>query len=413
MNADVLIVGAGIAGLCCARHLQERGFECVVLEASDAPGGRVRTDIIDGFLLDRGFQVLLKAYPEARCMLDYVGLDLHLFYPGALVRCDERFARIADPLRQPLQGLLSLLSPMGTLRDKVRIASLRRWVCRGSEEDLLSPPYTTTLEALEAAGFSARIIERFFRPFLGGIFLESALQTPSSFFDFVFRMFSDDDAALPAAGMGAIPAQLAAQLPEGWLRKQSPVESVSESAVLLADGQTLRARIVVLATEASVAAKLLGQPLPQAQAVTCLYFAAPEPPVIEPLLVLNGSGNGPINNLCVPSQVAPTYAPDGTALVSVTLLGRAAADVEVEVRRQLRSWYGTAVETWKLIRSYDIDHALPVQKPFDPLDQPAAIDERLYVCGDYRASASLQGAMYSGRKVAAAIAAAYRADGVA
>ncbi len=135
--------------------------------------------------------------------------------------------------------------------------------------------------------------------------------------------------------------------------------------------------------------------------------------MIEPLLVLNGSGNGPINNLCVPSQVAPTYAPYGTALISVTVLGLAAADVETEVRRQLRMWYGAAVETWQLIRTYVIDHALPVQKPFNPLDQPAAFDERLYLCGDYRASASLQGAMYSGRKIAAAIAAVHSADAAA
>ncbi|MGB1719326.1 MAG: FAD-dependent oxidoreductase, partial [Candidatus Latescibacterota bacterium] len=172
MKVDVAIVGGGVAGLCCARHLQALGLECAVLEASDAVGGRVRTDAVDGFLLDRGFQVLLTAYPEAQAMLDYDALDLGSFYSGALVRCDGRFARIADPLRHPLDGIQSVFNGVGSPIDKMRVGLLRQRVLRGSWEDLFRQPLQSTAEGLRAEGFSPRMIERFFRPFLGGIFLE-------------------------------------------------------------------------------------------------------------------------------------------------------------------------------------------------------------------------------------------------
>ena len=402
-SPDVIIVGAGVAGLCCARHLHERGVECLLLESSDAVGGRVRTDQVDGFLLDRGFQVLLTAYPEAQRILDYEALDLKPFYPGALVRCQDQFARIADPFRQPLAGILGLFNPVGTLADKLRIAGLRRRVRRGSHEDLLRQPEQTTLAALQAAGFSPQIIERFFRPFLGGIFLERELETASNLFDFVFRMFSAGYAALPARGMGAISAQLAAGLPNDWVRTNSRVEAIVGQRLHLADGETLTAKAVVIATEEPTAAHLLGLESSGSREVSCLYFAAETPPVVDPVLVLNGTGAGPINNLCVPSQVAPGYAPANEALVSVTVLGAASADTEQAVRHQLVDWYGNQVETWRLLQTCHIPHALPKQRPFVPLDQSARTGEQFYICGDHRASASLQGAMYSGRKVAEAI----------
>ncbi|MFT5375826.1 MAG: phytoene dehydrogenase-like protein [Candidatus Latescibacterota bacterium] len=399
-SPDVIIIGAGVAGLCCARHLHECGIECLLLESSDAVGGRVRTDLVDGFLLDRGFQVLLTAYPEARRVLDYEALDLKPFYPGALVRCASQFARMADPFRQPLAGILGLFNPVGTLADKLRMAGLRQRVRRGSHEDLLRQPEQTTLAALQAEGFSPQIIERFFRPFLGGIFLENGLETASGLFDFVFRMFSTGHAALPACGMGAISAQLAAGLPNDWVRTNSRVEAVVGHRLHLADGETLEAKAVVIAAEEPAAARLLGLDSSGSREVTCLYFAAEVPPVIDPILVLNGTGAGPINNLCVPSQVAPDYAPANEALVSVTVLGAASADTERAVRRQLVDWYGNQVEMWRLLQTYYIPHALPKQRPFLPLDQSARTGEQLYICGDHRASASLQGAMYSGRKVA-------------
>ena len=209
MNFDVAIVGAGVAGLCCARHY--RTLVCnALLELSDAVGGRVQTDEVDGFLLDRGFQVMLTAYPEAQKMLDYNELNLGEFYSGALVRCNGKFERIADPLRHPFDGLQSVFNGVGTWLDKARVGLLRQRVLRGEWEDLFRQSIQTTEEGLREEGFSRQMIEQFFRPFLGGIFLEGDLKTPISMCHFVLRMFSSGSATLPAAGMGAIPVQLAA-----------------------------------------------------------------------------------------------------------------------------------------------------------------------------------------------------------
>ena len=238
MNArsDVLIVGAGLAGLCCARELVGEGVETRVLEASDAVGGRVRTDRLDGFLLDRGFQILLTAYPECRRVLDYAALDLKPFSPGARVRFDGSFYRVADPTRAPLDAVAGAFSPIGTLGDKLAILRVRQRAREGALDDLFARPETTTLDALRGHGFSDARLERFFRPFLGGIFLEKELQTSSRMFEFVFRMLSEGDNALPATGMAAIPDQLAGKLPAGTIRFGTPVREAGPGRVVLESG---------------------------------------------------------------------------------------------------------------------------------------------------------------------------------
>ena len=202
---DVIVVGAGLAGLSCAHGLHERGVEIALLEASDGVGGRVRTDRVDGFLLDRGFQVLLTSYPDARRLLDYAELDLRELYPGALVRADGQLYRLADPFRRPLDALRSARAPVGRLRDYVPLAKLRARARTGSVEAALSRRETSALETLRTLGLSEQLVERFFRPFLGGVFLDPALETSSRMLDFVVRMFSLGEAVLPAAGMEAIP----------------------------------------------------------------------------------------------------------------------------------------------------------------------------------------------------------------
>ena len=205
MTAPGVIVGAGLAGLCCAKHLREAGQSSIVLQASDGIGGRVRTDRVEGFLLDRGFQVLLTAYPETQRHLDYAALDLRSFVPGALVHVDGRFHRIVDPWRRPVDALMHALSPIGSLADKARVARLRHRVLRGTLDALWSRPEQSTYAALVADGFSAQMIDRFFRPFFGGVLLDPDLATSSRMFEFTFRMFALGDSAVPAAGMGRSP----------------------------------------------------------------------------------------------------------------------------------------------------------------------------------------------------------------
>jgi phytoene dehydrogenase-like protein len=407
----VLIVGAGLAGLNCARRLAEGGVASQIFEASDGVGGRVRTDRFEGFLLDRGFQVFLTAYPEARRALDYEGLSLKPFYSGALIRAAGDFKKFADPFRHPLDGLSTLFSSVGTAADKLRIGRLRLSVGAGTWEELFNRPETTTREALRASGFSDALIEEFFRPFFGGVFLERELRTSSRMFEFTFRMFSQGVAALPAAGMEAIPRQLAAGLPPGSVRLNAPVASVEPGALTLVSGERLTADAVVVAAERDAAARLLGQP-PAARfrATGCMYFAAAESPVAEPILVLNGDGGAlPVNNLCVPSMVAPAYAPPGASLISVSIpedhLDTDDARLERAVREQLGGWFGAVVVGgWRHLRTYRIPRALPEQRHVGIGGGSAHMRVRpgIYACGDYLDTASINGALRAGRLAAEA-----------
>jgi phytoene dehydrogenase-like protein len=268
-------------------------------------------------------------------------------------------------------------------------------------------PETSALEALRSFGFSQKMIDSFFRPFFGGIFLETELATSSRMLDFVFRMFSQGRAALPAEGIGAVSQQLASRLPAGTVRLGARVEALGTGEVRLKGGERVPATAVVLATEAPEAARLLPELHPPgSHGTACLYYAAPRAPIAKPLLVLNGEGQGPVDNLCVPSAVAPTYAPAGQALVSATVVGAAHADereLESEVRKHLTSWFGAEVAGWKHLRTYRIPLALPARKSLEPAALPVRRNPGIYLCGDHRETPSLQGAMVSGRRAADAL----------
>lgn len=407
---DVLIVGAGLAGLCCARELNGRGVSFKVIEASDGIGGRVRTDEVDGFLLDRGFQVLLTAYPEAQRVLDYEALDLRSFYDGALVRFDGSFHRVADPLREPLAAPQTAFSPIGTLGDKLRVLRLRQSVRSPDLNALWARPEIPTGRALrERYGFSEVMIKRFFEPFLGGILLDQNLDASSRAFEFYFRMFTEGETAVPARGMQQIPEQIAAGLPDHTVQLNTRVQRAAPRSVTLEHGGTVEAKAVVIATDGPEVAYLLDEFEPPAsRSVLCLYYAAPEPPTADPVLVLDGEGDGPVNNLTVMSNVSPHYAPAGQALVSVSVIGNPSqpdAEVEARVRGHLHRWYGVAVDAWRPLKTYRILHAQPAQEPpaLVPPERPARLAEGLYVAGDHRTNASINGAMVSGRRAAEAV----------
>jgi phytoene dehydrogenase-like protein len=418
-SRSVVVVGGGVAGLSCAVRLWRKGVRCQVVEASDAVGGRIRTDLVDGFRLDRGFQVFLTSYPEANALLDYEALQLQPFLPGALVRFGGRFHMVADPWRRPISALRAIGSPVGSLRDKLRVASFRAATLRGTLEDQLSEPEVTSRDALSQWGFSPEMLDRFFRPFLGGIFLDSDLRTSSRMLRFVFRMFSLGATTLPAEGMEAIPRQLASHAPKGAIHTGTRVAAVAPGVVTLESGECLDAEHVVVAVEGPAARALLNTPagdglglsLDHGQSVTCLYFAAERPPVAEPVLLLNGEGPGPINNVCVPTSVASSYGPAGQALVSVTVLG-ASPNVlllESEVRSQLEEWFGAEATNWQLLRSYVIPYALPSKVPpaLTATQHQVKRDDRLWICGDHCDTASINGAMASGRRVAEGILSAH------
>jgi phytoene dehydrogenase-like protein len=403
MAADdpVVVVGAGLAGLACAAALHRAGRPVRVLEASDGIGGRVRTDVVDGFRLDRGFQVLLTAYPEAHRQLDLSALDLRRFDPGAIVQLGSDRSVLADPFRAPARLLDSALSPAATLIDKARILQLRHRVRTGHPAVLLGGPDVPTRDALVSAGFSDRIIERFFSPLFGGIQLDPELTTSNRMFDVIFRMLADGDSAVPAAGMQAIPDQLAASLPNGTVEVGRPVRAVGRDHVVTDDG-TETASAVVVAVEGPAAADLLGLPPVVSKSVGAVYFAADEAPIDDRLVVLDGRG-GPVLNAAVMSNVAPSYAPEGRHLVVAALPGVIDGDLESTARRALREWWGGRVGGWDHVRTYRIAHAQPGQAPpFHP-KRPVTTGLGVFVCGDHRDTASIQGALYSGRRCADAV----------
>lgn len=399
---DVAVVGAGLAGLRAARELARRGLSVTVLERSDAVGGRVRSDRVDGLTLDRGFQVLNTAYPALACV-DLGALDLRAFVHGALVRTGGRIVTVADPLRSPLAIAGTITAPIGGIADKARLLALAARDGLGPAAVLKGARERTTAAELTQRGFSPTMVETFLRPFLTGVFLDRDLGTSSTLFHLVWRAFARGRQALPACGMGALPDQLAGGLPPDAVRLESPVTAVSPTEVTLAGGAIVPARAVVVATEGPAAAALVpGLDVPPYRGVTTYYHLADRAPTDVAAILLDGDAATPVVNSVVLTNAAPGYASGGRVLVSTSVLG--VDDDEPGVRRHLTALWGVDTDRWTFVRSYSIAHALPEQPPPLALRRPARLPGGVYVAGDHRDTASVQGALVSGRRVARAVA---------
>jgi phytoene dehydrogenase-like protein len=403
-RAEAIVVGAGLAGLSCARLLHDQGVRVHVIEAADDIGGRVRTDRVRGFVLDRGFQVILTAYQEIQALQGLDALDLRAFKPGSLVWDGSRFETLADPLRSPRDTLASVTARVGTIGDKLRVAALQRRLLSASPASCFQGVERTTQEELESLGFSSKFIDQFFRPFLGGVFLERTLNTSSFLFNYYFRCFAEGDAAVPAGGMQRLPEHLSTRLSDR-ITLGTPVRAVTSGSVTLEDGTDVRADHVVVAVDGGGASPLIGSPKPRFKSTVTSYFEAADAPVADPVLILDGEGSGPANHVAVVSNVSDGYAPRGAHLISVSGVDASADDPERflhEIMPQMERWFGGAVKSWEHLKTYRIPHALPAHPPGSLGDwaEPDARADGIVVAGDHTRFGSIQGALRSGRLAA-------------
>ena len=436
-NKPVVIIGAGLAGLSCAVDLCKSGRNVTILEASDRVGGRVRTDVVDGFTLDHGFQVLLTAYPACQQLLDYDSLRLRKFEPGAMIRQRGNFHVLGDPWRRPSDAIGTLRNPVGTLGDKLKIAKVRRSARQGSLHDLYERTDQPTIDYLRQVGFSESMIQGFFEPFIGGVFIDETLSVSSRMFEFVFRFFAEGDVVVPADGMAAIPRQLAEQLPRGTLQLRQSVTGIEGKTVRLSSGESVEAETIVVATESDAAARLLGIKSLKTQwnSTTNLYYAIEDGVKNvsssigrSKMLMLRGDETGPVQTATIISNVAPEYASGEQALLSVSTSvsdrdvssqgisdkGDASDDTDAldqAVRKQLSDWLGDAAKL-RHLASYRVPYGLPL-RPLDPvirsirvsdyLDTATNSTNSIFLCGDHLETPSIQGAMNSGLRVSQAI----------
>ena len=399
----IVIIGAGIAGLTCAKYLKDKGIEALVLEAADGIGGRVRTDVVEGFKLDRGFQVLLTSYPEAEKLLNYKDLRLEVLPSGARIRSGGEFFVMPNPLKNFLTAPQALFSPIGSLFDKVKVLQLNLETRNAAEPDDVSNRKSSesTVSFLKNYGYSETIISRFFKPFFRGVFLENELNTNSSFFKFLYNQFAKGDVVIPQNGMQAIPEQIAAHLSPNQIRLNTPVAKIVGKTVYLENGETIEADKIVLATDAKTAAKLLGETSSvEFNSTVCLYFESDVPLKLsgEPYLIINSNTDELIDHLLVASDVVPTYAPAGKTLISVNIVGNKEF-TEEKVQAELVKWFG-GKRNWRHLKTYRIPQALPQFFQNSVTENNLKINDFIYRCGDYTAYPSLNAAMKTGREVA-------------
>lgn len=397
-----------MAGLSAAIYLKRAGKKVLVLEASDRVGGRVRTEKIDGFVLDCGFQVLLTEYPEAKELLNYERLKLRKFLPGAYIYTGSpTFKIIADPGRLPKKMFTTLFSGIGSLGDKVKVLSLKGKLKHMSVQEIFDQPELTTAEALKQYGFSSSFTEQFLRPFFAGIFLENELTTSRRMFDFCFKMFCEGFAALPEEGMESIPQQLSQELSDTTeIRLNSKVTSITNEKVVLESGYECSAANIILACDPidNIAGIQLRKEVNYCPATT-FYYKYSHSPLDEEFLMINALPGKLINHLAVITDISSKYSYTSDALISVSVVNDKGLPEDIlarEVKKELKEWFGPSASYWELIKVYRINRALPVQQSVSSLLNPEEVELRngLYHIGDFSLNSSINGAMSAGRQIA-------------
>ncbi|ANS64750.1 oxidoreductase [Streptomyces lincolnensis] len=425
-QADVVIVGAGIAGLSAAHRLNSAGVTTAVLEAAPCAGGRMATEKVDGFRLDRVGQLLSTAYPELRLTPGLDALVLRPFTPGVLLHSDGRRHRAGAPAnaggaRGALHAVRALASaprsaagavrsvprgtaPLGTAVDQARLGTALTRIAGTPVERLLARPELPAGQALAARGVPARTIDGFLRPLLAALLCDPELTTSSRCADLALHAFARGRLCVPEGGAEVLPELLARTLPPGTLHTGVRVTSVSTTSVATAEHGEIRCRAVLLATDARTAADLLpGLRVPDFHPVTVVHHTTDEVPGTGASLLLDADRGGPVAHTAVVSEVDPTRAPAGRSLVSSTVLGRPPADLDTAVRTHLSRLYGTSTRRWETLAVHYTPEAVPAMRPPHDLRRPVRLMAGLYVCGDHRDTSTVQGALHSAHRAASAV----------
>jgi len=406
-DRKIYIIGAGISGLVAAIELEKAGYFPVILESTDRVGGRIKTDEVDGYLLDHGFQVLLTSYPEAQRYLDYDALDLKRFHPGAVIFKPGDTFSIHDPLRRPTQFLNMAFSKVGTIFDKLKIFQLTKALKEKHEEEIFSSPEMTTMSYLKKKGFSEKMIRQFFKPFFSGIFLEETLQTSSRMFEFVFKMFAIGQAAVPAKGMMEIPKQLASKLQNTQFRFNTSVSKIKHTEIHLESGDIITADDIILTLPAAGLVDGVNEVPTVYHGVTNLYFSLQYSFVAKPMIGLVPDDSFLINNFVFMTDVSKTYSSNGRGLLSVSIVKDVSGveNLEKLIPLELEALSGIQAEYFEFVKGYTITKGLPVIQDLK-YAKPTHHHEwhdHLFLAGDHLLNGSINAAMQSGRSAAEAL----------
>ncbi len=401
-SPKIAIVGAGISGLIAAIALETKGYSPTIYEATESIGGRVKTDIVEGYQMDHGFQVLLNAYPMAQKYLDFGQLDLQQFLPGAQVFHQGESAIIGDPLRSLSLLFPTITSNIGTLGDKLKVLKLNMVLKKKTLEAIFEEPETSTLDYLISFGFSEAMITKFFRPFFSGIFLEPKLATSSRMFQFVYKMFGSGLAVLPKEGIGAIPSQLQQKLKNTKIIFNSPVEKCTDEKITLTDGKTIFFDYTIIATDASPLIPNLRKQQLDWYASDTLYFTTKTRKINKPLIGLISNEEALINNIFYHTSLE-TAQKGSEELLSVTVVKKhelTEYQLIQRVKEDLEKFCG--ITTARYLKHYPIKKALPQLEDirYSLMPSETRLTERTFLAGDYLLNGSLNAAMISGEMAA-------------
>jgi protoporphyrinogen oxidase len=401
-SPSIHIIGGGISGLIAARVLEEHGLSATIIEATDRLGGRVKTDVLDGYSLDHGFQVLLTAYPAAKKYLDFDALALQEFLPGSAIFKNGKQKIIGDPLRNLSLLIPTLFSGIGTVNDKLKILALNRRLKKKSIQNIFAEKEQTTISYLENIGFSEAIITDFFIPFFSGIFLENKLETSSRMFEFVYKMFGEGNAALPKDGIQAIPKQLFEKLKNTTCVFNTKVKSVENGNIKLESGETLKSNFTIIATQASGLVSNLKNQATLWKSCDTLYFEVAKREIRKPLIGLIAAPNALINNIFYHTSLQ-TSATATKELLSVTVVNRqnlTNKQLVAKVQKELKELCN--IDSCTFIKQYNIPMALPKLQDiqYEMLPSETRLTETIFLAGDTQLNGSLNAAMIAGERAA-------------